>query len=420
MSQEDMPIRPSEPVSARERVISQDTLPTPTRNIDEAVTPRVSVYEPSTRTPFKRKFPVGTAVIALIVIAGCGAVLYSFSGAKVVIVPITNHATVATDLEAMVSGGDISFQILNVDKTATVEVASEGTVTSNDPARGTITIRNEQPSSQALIKNTRFATPEGLVFRIHDSVSIPSAGSLQVLVYADEPGDKYNIGPTTFTIPGLKGNKAFDLVTAKSANAMTGGFSGTRASVAQNTKDTQYSAMQAQLTTELQKELVAKVPEGYVLIPGASFPTFTPQPDTPGATGKVTLVEKGTISAVVFPSEALARTIAFKSIGTYDGSPVTFASVENLLIKPVETTLAPDATNFKFNITGTATLVWSVDPQKIAGAVAGKSRDSSEIALKSFLEVDRATLVLRPFWASTFPADPKKIDVSIVKTSTSK
>ena len=60
-------------------------------------------------------------------------------------------------------------------------------------------------------------------------------------------------------------------------------------------------------------------------------------------------------------------------------------------------------------------MVWSIDTEKIAGAVAGKSKGSSEIALKSFLEVNKATLVLRPFWTSTFPSDPKKIQVSVTK-----
>jgi hypothetical protein len=378
------------------------------------------MYEPLEVPKERRRFPLGTAIIALVVIAGCAAVLYSYSSAKVVVTPVMSDATVATDLEAFASQGDLTFQIVTVEKVASVEVPSEGTVTANDPAQGTITIMNKQASPQALIKNTRFATADGLIFRIHDSVKVPAGGELKVPVYADEPGDKYNIGATTFVVPGLKGSKAYDLVTAKSDAAMTGGFSGTRASVDQATKDKQYSAMQAQLTTELQTQLAEKVPAGYVLVPGASFPSYAPQPDTGAGKDKVTLSEKGTITAVIFPSEALARAVAFKAIGTYDGSPVTFASVDKLLIKPVESSIAPDAQNFKFNIAGSGTVVWTIDTDKIAGAVAGKSRESAEIALKSFLEVDKATLVLRPFWASSFPADPKKIVVSLAKTGGAK
>lgn len=414
-SQQTRPAGDGTPASAPPERVAPAVAPVSNSELEEAVDPKIHQYEPLHYSKPRRTFPIGTAIIALLVIAGCAGVLYSFAGAKVVVTPVTAEATVATDLEAFASQGDLSFQIVTVDKVATVEVASEGTVTANDPAQGSITITNKQPNAQALIKNTRFSTPTGLVFRIHDSITVPASGSLSVLVYADEPGEKYNIPPTTFVVPGLKGSAAYDLITAKSDAPMTGGFAGTRASVAQATKDTQYAAMQAQLTTELQKQLAAKIPADYVLVPGSSFPSYSPGPDTAAGTGKVTLSEKGSISAVIFPAEAFARAVAFKTIGTYDGSPVSFASVDKLVLKPVETTLAPDTQNFKFSLSGNGTVVWTIVPDKIAGAVAGKTRDSSEVALKSFMEVDKATLILRPFWKSTFPADPKKITVSVAK-----
>lgn len=369
------------------------------------------VPPPSRRT--RSRFPIGTALIALLVIAICGGVLYAFAGAKVTVSPVTNSATIASDMSATLGAGDLPFQIVTVEKTATTNVPAESTVTAADPASGTIAITNRQTTAQALIKNTRFQTPDGLIFRIRDSISIPAGGTITVTVYADEAGEKYNVGPTTFTVPGLNGTSAFDQVTAKSNAAMTGGFAGTRPSVAQATKDKQYGTMQGTLTTDLGKELASKIPEGYVLVPGASFTTFTPQTDAAGASGTVTLSQKGMITAVVFPSEALARSIAFKAVGTYNGQPVTLKSAEGLVVKPAEATIAPDATTFNFNLSGTTDVVWTVEASKIAGAVAGKSRDAAETALKSFPEVDKATLVLRPFWSTKFPADPEKIKVTV-------
>lgn len=373
---------------------------------------------PPALPPVRPRFrlPIGTTILAVAVIAGCAAVLYSFSGAKVVVTPVSSAATVTADFTAYKTAGDLTFQVITVEKTATTDLKSEGTVEASDSAKGKITIRNEQTSSQPLIKNTRFQTADGLVFRIHDSVTVPAGGSISATVYADEAGEKYNIGPSKFTVPGLKGSKAYDLVTATSEGPMTGGFVGTRASVAEATREQAYATLQAELTSGLQKDLVAKVPEGYVLIPGSSFPTYEPQPDAAKSADTVTLAEKGTIMAVVFPEDALARAIAFKSMGTYDGSPVVFKDVSGLTITPKENGIAPVAEEFSFSIAGNATIVWKIDGEKIAGAVAGKTRDSAEIALKSFLEVDRATLVLRPFWSSTFPVDPAKITVSVTGT----
>ncbi len=381
----------------------------------------VPPMKPAPRRKFRSGgFPYGTALIALAVIGACGLVLYAFAGAKVTVTPVTNAATVSADFKATVGEGDLPFQIIMVEKVATVSVPAESTMTAADPASGKITITNRQTNTQALIKNTRFETPSGLIFRVRDSVSIPAGGSVSVTVYADEAGDKYNVGPTTFTIPGLKGSSAYTQVTAKSDEAMVGGFSGTRPSVAQATKDKQYGEIQGKLSQDLQKELMEKVPEGYVLVPGASFTEFTPQNDAAGASGTVTLSQKGKVTSVVLPGEALARAIAFKSVGTYAGQPVMLADVSGLVLKPAQASIAPDATEFAFNLTGATTIRWQVDPAKIAAAVAGNSRESAEIALKSFPEVDRATLVLRPFWATQFPGDPAKIKVTVTEPAGAK
>lgn len=365
-------------------------------------------------------FPYGTALIALAVVALSALTLYLFAGAKVAVTPVSNAASITADLSATAGQGDLPFQVVEVEKTATVNVPAESTENVSDPASGKITITNRQTSAQQLIKNTRFQSPTGLIFRIRDSVSIPAGGSVAATVYADEAGEKYNIAPTTFTVPGLSGSKAFDLVTAKSDAPMSGGFVGERPSVSQSTKDKQYATMQTKLAGDLEKELADKIPADYVLVPGASVTTYTPNPDTAGASGTATLSETGRITAAIFPNEALARAIAFKSVGTYAGQPVTVKDVGNLVAKPVEPSIAPDATQFDFNLSGTATILWQIDLAKIAGAVAGKTRGEAEIALKSFPEVDRATLVLRPFWSSHFPADPAKIKVSVDEAAAGK
>ncbi len=419
-SPEQMPPRMDDIPYTPPRVVEHPAAPTPTFEEEVVGDEPFDAYPSSNsigmkKTPIKvpRQFPFGTALLAIGIIAACGLVFYSFSGAKVVVSPVMSPATVATDLTAYSDKGDLTFQIITVEKTATADIKASGVTNVSDAAHGSITIHNAQSTKQQLIKNTRFQTADGMTFRIHDSIVVPAGGDITVDVFADEAGDKYNVGPTTFTIPGLKGSPAYALVTAKSVDAMSGGFVGQRASAPQDVKDKTYATMQGQLTTELQKDLAAKVPEGYVLIQGGSYPTYTPGPDAAKGADTVTLSEKGSIQAVVFPEGALARAIAFKSIGTYDGSDVTFASVDGLTLKPALPSLAPDATEYTFNVVGNTTVVWHIDSDKIAGAVAGKTRESAEIALKSFLEVEKATLVLRPFWSHSFPSDPKKIQVVV-------
>lgn len=365
-----------------------------------------------------RKFPYGTALIALIVVAVSAGVLFAFSGAKVEITPTTSVAYVSGEFSATREVGDLPFRVVSVDKTAIKSVPAETTVNANDPAQGTITIYNAQTTQQELIKNTRFRTPQGLIFRIRESVVIPAGtenapGSVTATVYADEGGDRYNIGPSDFTVPGLEGSRAYDLVYAKSTAAMTGGFSGTRPAVSEATREAQAAGLEAALATELQAAIKEAMPEGYVLLPGASSVSYEPLPETAGQGNNVDVKMRGTMTAVVFPNEALARAIAYQVVGTYSGQTVRLTNTDNLTLTP---TIAGDpgtADTYGFSLSGNATITWDIDKTKIAGAVAGKSRESAQVNLSGFQEVDRALLVLRPFWAQTFPQDPEKITVEV-------
>lgn len=372
---------------------------------------------PPARGP-RRKFPYGTALIALIVIGVCAGALYAFAGAKVEVTPTASDAYVQGEFTATREPSDLTFDIVTVEKVATQTVKAESTENANDPAQGTITIFNEQPTAQTLIKNTRFESPEGLIYRIQNSVTIPAGsegapGTLNVTVYADAAGDRYNIGPTTFTVPGLAGTGAFDKVYAKSESAMTGGFVGNRPSISDATKERVSATLRTALTSDLQKAVAEQIPADFLSVPGASFTTYEELPDTPAAGGDVEVKVRGVTQVVIFPNEALAKAVAFKTLGTYAGQPIRIADVSKLSLTPAVAQAPVGADTFGFTLTGDTTLVWQVDAAKVAGAVAGKTRESAQVMLSGFPEVDKAVLILRPFWTNTFPEEPEKITVTV-------
>lgn len=379
--------------------------------------PRPLSDEPFSMDGGRRRFPLGTAAIVLAIVALCIGALYYFSGAEVKVAPTVNSAFVSGEFTAVAGSGDLPFEIVTVEKTAGTPVPAESTETANDPAQGEITILNAQPTPQTLIKNTRFETPEGLIYRIHDSVTIPAGsaaapGTLKVTVYADAGGEAYNIGPTTFTLPGLAGSESFKLVTARSEGPMAGGFAGERASVGTATREAQDTKNRAALETSLREAMQEALPEGYILVPGASFISYTAAPDTAGRDNTVTVSTKGTMTAVVFPQGALAKAIAYKVVGSYAGQPISIPSAEGLTLTPATEGAPVGLETFTFTLSGNTSLVWDIDPTRIAGAVAGKSREAAMTALSAFPEVASATLVLRPFWARSFPDDPADIEVS--------
>lgn len=101
-------------------------------------------------------------------------------------------------------------------------------------ARGKITIYNGySTAAQPLVATTRFVSAEGKLFRIPKGVVVPGGhyekgklvpGTIEVEVVADQPGEEYNIGPSTFSIPGFAGTARYTAIYAKSFSPMTGGL----------------------------------------------------------------------------------------------------------------------------------------------------------------------------------------------------
>ncbi len=391
--------------------------PTPPRPLMDDEAPRRRSNSGS------RQFPWGIALIALIIVVGSVGVLFAFASAQVTITPTAKTTVVTGDFSATFNSGDLPYQIVSVEKTVSANVPAESTETVNDPAHGTITISNTQETSQTLIKNTRFQTAAGLVFRIQDSVTIPggsisSPGTVKATVSADTGGEQYNIAPATFSVPGLKGSASFDKVTAKSTEAFTGGFSGTRPSVSEGTRTTQNQKSQAALTESLTEAVTAELPSGYIVIPGATTFTYAPETDTVGKSNSVNVNLKGTAVAVAVPSAALAKAISFRTNGSYTGQPVTIKNPGSLALAPnTQGTPTAEQGTYTFTLSGNATIIYDIDATKIAGAVAGKNRTAAYTIIQGFPEVDRAVLNVRPFWKTSFPDDPASIKVSTTSSS---
>ncbi len=364
------------------------------------------------------KFPFAMGIATVLVIAASIGVLFYFSISKVEVMPNTVSAAVQNSFTASQNDDGLPFEIITAQKIASQSVKSSGTKTVNSAASGTITIYNTQTKAQKLIANTRFATAAGLIFRIHSAVTIPAGtpskpGSIVAKVYADQTGSTYNINPTSFTIPGFAGTPQASQVYARSSSAMSGGASGSVPVIDAVIEAQARKELIAALTPDLLENLKNQIPAGYVLVPGAATTTYQSLASTPSSTtGQVEVKEQGTITATIFPNAALAKAIATSVTGLgYRGEPIILASTDTLLLTAENGLLQESSVSFV--LTGTASLVYSVDPVRIAAAIAGKTRQAAQVALTNYPEVKQAILILRPFWRQTFPQDPASISVVI-------
>lgn len=376
-----------------------------------------------TREPFRptrSRFPYGTLVAILLVIVASLVALFYFSSAKVEVTPNSVSAAVQSSFTATASSGDLPFEIITAQKIASQSVKGNGTKTVSSSASGSITIYNKQSAAQRLITNTRFATPAGLIFRIHESVMVPGGtaekpGAVTAKVYADQPGASYNVGPTSFTIPGFKGTPQETLVYARSTSAMTGGASGTVPVVDASQEAQAKKGLMTALAPDLASSIQSQIPSGYTLLPGAATTTYEElAPESSATTGTVEMKVQGTVTAVVFPNTALAKAVALSVTGlNYQGEPLTLASASTLTLMAPSGIPSKETSSFTFTLSGKASLMYVVDPVRIATAVSGRTRSAAEVALTNYPEVKRAIIILRPFWRQAFPQDPNAISVVV-------
>lgn len=187
-------------------------------------------------TKFYKRLAIIFSVFVLIILA---LVIY-FSFSKTIITAHLIPRDVTTNFninlkgevteEEAISGENLAGFLLST----TVAGSQNFTNTNNlgeqvaAQATGTVTIYNNWSENQPLMATTRLLTPDGILFRIKDRIDVPAGGKIEnVEVYADQPGSSGNIGPTTFTIPGLWPGLQ-EKIYAENSEPMTGGLRETK------------------------------------------------------------------------------------------------------------------------------------------------------------------------------------------------
>ncbi|OGL87890.1 hypothetical protein A3I42_03880 [Candidatus Uhrbacteria bacterium RIFCSPLOWO2_02_FULL_49_11] len=166
-------------------------------------------------------FSALTALLALVIAA------LSLSRAAITLVPRTSPLTLQKVLTVIPSSAPSAPDAIPgtvITKTVTLEgdVPVTGGTLVPDRAHGSVTVINTYDRNQPLVATTRLLSPEGVLFRITDTVTVPAGGETEVEARADIPGKEGEAHPTRFTIPGLR-QELQDKIYAVSKTPMTGG-----------------------------------------------------------------------------------------------------------------------------------------------------------------------------------------------------
>lgn len=349
----------------------------------------------------------------------------AFSGSKILAYP--QEATISVDgvyeARKAASEGTLTYEIMTVTKEGSKEVDPTGESFVEERASGTIKVFNDfDGEDQRLIANTRFASPDGLVYRIREPITVPgkqgeTPGSVTARVWAEDPGEEYNIEKgTRFTIPGFEDSPRYDAFWAESETSIDGGFRGVTQTVSEEDKESAEREIQASLRTQILQDTYAQTPQNFILFEDALSVTFEPLPNEATDNEMVNVRQKAVVQAVIFNEEQFASFFAHRLIEDYNGESVRVVNIDDLQLTLEDPEAFSQSMNeaFPFSLTGNAHIVWQFDRVDLAQDLVGASKGDIDRILMNYPSIERAEVILRPFWRRSFPEEVDKITIRTI------
>lgn len=366
---------------------------------------------------------------AIILVVGFIASMI-FGGAVVEVEPKQKDVTVQANFTAHAApeAGQLGYELLTLEATSERQVTATGKETVSLQAEGTITIFNAASDApQRLIKNTRFESPEGLIFRVFESIEVPGRtkaadgsiipGSATARVFADAKGDEYNVGPTTFVVPGLRGTDQFEGVYAESKEAFTGGFEGERFIIDENELTVVKNALHEELQTALKARLQSERPAGFVLFENAVTFEYTSLPSAPNGENLAAVKEQGRLIVPIFKEDEFAAYIAKNTIAGFENEAVLIESPSALSFAYQGSATANaalrDVPSIDFSLSGNAHIIWQFNEEKLKEDLVGISKTALPTILSGYPAIEKAEVVIKPFWKQSFPEKADEITLKI-------
>ena len=323
----------------------------------------------------------------------------------------------------------LSYEIMTIEETGEMQVKASGEEHVEEQAKGTIQIIKTTPGSERLIKNTRFRSPDGLVFKIQESVVVPGAlkdgegnmvpGTTQAEVFASETGQEYNLpSGTRFDIPGFKESnldELYNAVYAENRTEFSGGFNGSKFIIDEEELSTAKQALQIELRDKLLERTNTEKPADFVTFNDAVALTYNSLPTVQYGDDLVTIREQAVLQLPLFVHADFAGFLAKETITTYSREPVRITNIEDLKFSYTDSETSAvniaDLTALNFSIIGKPVIVWEYDVDQLQKDLVGKPKTSITTVLTGHPGIASANVTGKPFWKRSFPEDPEDIEI---------
>lgn len=287
-------------------------------------------------------------------------------------------------------------------------------------AEGEVTIYNNfSGQTQKFVKGTRLSTTDNKIFKIDESVTVPgkvgeTPGSIKVKVVADQDGQEYNIGPTKFTVPGLKASPKYKDFYAESEKTFKGGASGNIAEVSDVDLQKGINDMKQKLIEGVQEKIDDDVPEGFVfnkdtlVLRTGKFEKIREDENT------ATYAQTATGTTMFFKREEIVKRILEKQNSNDSAKPIVKvldSSKFEISVSNQAEAVVASTSQVTLTITGLAPAVFYPNKQQILEYYAGRPVSEFNDIAKKFQFIESAKRVIYPFWNTRFPSNIAKITV---------
>lgn len=313
-----------------------------------------------------------------------------------------------------------------------IEVASEESGTypatgkkhMQETASGEITVFNEYSSTpQRIVATTRFLSKEGdRLFRINEAVTIPGfsrvegvdvPGQVTIKVYADKPGEDYNIKPTSFSLPGLQGSPKYNSIYARSTKAMSGGIDKEVLYFSEGDYITAKEKLAIAAREKNEKDFLSKISDQSQILEDTKKEE-EPEINTDVKMGTVAdnfqmnvkittsanLVLEADLNEII--NEKLASRLAADKKFLENGRDYQIGKV---IINQDGGVIIPAHVNQK--------LIAKIDAENLKKEIAGKSEAELKTYFGNMSGVESANINLWPFWVKSIPSSYEKINITI-------
>lgn len=313
-------------------------------------------------------------------------------------------------------------------------------------ATGTITVINTSNQDWPLIAKTRFQTSENLIFRSQNYVTVPAQkgntpGSIDIAVTADPVdainqvvGERGNIGPSKFFLPGLSADNQKKLF-AESKGNMVGGKTNMSKQIAKEDLQAATTRMQEDLKASAQVELQAVINKqnleqktNLVLLTDPKAiqlgdPKVTIPPNLEGQKlDSFDVQGEIAVSGIAYDQTEMMNMLkAELKLKKNPEKRLVHISDDSLTYRVVEMDTAGKKVKLTATIKGIEEYELSPDKEngerlikKIIEHVTGKEIKEAREYIQNLPEIDKVKIDSWPAWAPTMPSVPDNIKIDVV------